>query len=169
MNPKYIITPILIPIVFFVSTAIHEYSHIAVAHMLNIECELDYISMMCGRMTLYGHIASTDMAMIAAAGSIGIIIFASALMVLPDIFYSKVSAIIIFGRAWLDMRPIAGLDGGVLVESIGYNITIYILVVEIIVCAIGVGVCITRMHVMSWSALNSTYGRCVDTVSTIRT
>ena len=117
-----------------VATLIHECCHLAAAHSLGLEASLGALTLTTGSVFVYGDMTSTQTAIIALAGSLGLVI-AGVLMVRlsgsPPVL--KMIGIIFLCRAFVDAIPINDMDGALIAGSIGYLAAWALVIIEVLI------------------------------------
>ena len=117
-----------------VGTLFHEGCHLAAAISLGIPATLDTCTLSTGSVTLYGSMTDAQTAIIALAGSIGLVIAGVLLVRLSAAPVVRMIGVVFLCRAWVDVLPVSGFDGGLIAGSAGYLIAVLIVMVEVLVC-----------------------------------
>ena len=138
MNLKSVETSLLGAITLLlgwgIGTLVHEAGHIVAAGALGIPVTLGECTLSTGSVILHGSMTDTQTAVIALAGSIGLVIAGVLLVKLSRAPVVRMVGVIFLCRAWVDVLPIAGYDGGMIAGSAGYLIAALIVIAEILVC-----------------------------------
>ena len=117
-----------------VGTLFHEGCHLAAAISLGIPSTLGSCTLSTGSVTLYGGMTDAQTAIIALAGSIGLVIAGVLLVRLSAAPVVRMIGVVFLCRAWVDVLPVSGSDGGLIAGSAGYLIAVLIVIVEVLVC-----------------------------------
>lgn len=115
-------------------TLLHEGCHLLAAGTLGIPATLGPCTLTTGYVTLYGGMTDTQTAIIALAGSFGLVIAGVVLVRLSSNPALRMIGVVFLVRAWVDMVPIAGRDGGLLAGSVGYLVAWIIVITEVLIC-----------------------------------
>ena len=116
-----------------VGTVFHECCHLAAAYSLSIPASLGTCSLSTGSVILYGDMTSTQTAVIALAGSLGLVIAGVALVRFSRVPVVRMFGVIFLCRAWVDVLPLSGYDGGLIAGSVGYVVAVMIVIAEVLV------------------------------------
>lgn len=133
---------IVLAVAWGISTVFHEVCHTLVAYFLGYESYVCELTLSTGSVRVVGDMSAFDIALVAVAGSVGIIV-AGVLLVRTGSAYLKMAGIVFLCRAWIDVLPITGLDGWFIAGSAGYAVAYIVAVVELLVCG-GVILCEVR-------------------------
>lgn len=117
-----------------VATMLHECCHLATAHSLGYEASLGVLSFSTGSVFVYGEMPPHELALIAIAGSLGLIAIGVALILLSAYPAARMIGIVFLCRAWIDALPICDTDGAMMVEGTGWVIAWLLAIAEILVC-----------------------------------
>jgi len=138
MNLKHIETSLLGAITLLtgwgIGTLLHECSHLAGAYALGVPATLGTCTLSTGSVILYGGMTDAQTTIIALAGSIGLVIAGVALLRLSRNPALRMIGIVFLARAWVDVLPLTGYDGGLIAGSAGYVIAMIILIAEVLIC-----------------------------------
>lgn len=138
MNLKRIETALLGAITLLmgwgVGTLFHEGCHLAGACACGVPAEIESLTISSGLVILYGDLTATQTIIIALAGSLGLVIAGVLLVWLSAAPVVRMIGVVFLCRAWVDVLPITGYDGGLIAGSAGYLIAVLILIVEVLVC-----------------------------------
>jgi len=117
-----------------IGTLLHECSHMAGAYALGVPATLGTCTLSTGSVILYGELTAIQTTIIALLGSLGLVIAGVALVRLSDIPALRMIGIVFLCRAWIDVLPLTGYDGGLIAGSAGYVIATAILIAEVMIC-----------------------------------
>ena len=130
---------IILSVAWGTSTVFHEVCHVFVAYLLGYESYIGAFTLSTGEMFVVGDMSALDTALVAVAGSVGIIVV-GVLLVRSGSAYVKMAGIVFLCRAWIDVLPIVGFDGWLIAGSAGYAVAYMVAVAELLVCG-GVILC----------------------------
>ena len=122
-----------------ISTVFHEVCHVFVAYLLGYDSYAGAFTLSTGSVFVVGDMSAFDIALVAVAGSVGVIV-AGVLLVRTGSSYLKMAGIVFLCRAWIDVIPISDLDGGLILGSAGFAVAYMVAIVELLVCG-GVILC----------------------------
>ena len=125
---------VLLLIGWGVGTLLHECCHLIGAYACGIPATLGTCTLSTGYVICEGSMTSAQTAIIALAGSLGLVIAGVLMVWLSGIPEVRMIGIIFLARAWIDVLPLAGYDGGLIVGSAGYVIAGVIVIAEVLVC-----------------------------------
>lgn len=128
-----ILGAIILTVAWGVSTVFHEVCHFLVAGLLGYEASIGAFALTTGSVFVNGEMCAVDVALIAVAGSVGLIVV-GVLLVRFTSSYLKMAGIVFLCRAWVDVIPIGDLDGGLIVGSVGAGIAYGVAIAEVLVC-----------------------------------
>lgn len=131
---NYILGGAILALAWGSSTFLHELFHIIVARSLGIPAEFGNLSISTGSMIAYGEMTSLETAVVAMAGSFGLIIVGAILVRCENNLFAKMAGIIFLCRAWVDALPIDGMDGGLILVNAGYANAYVIVIAEVLIC-----------------------------------
>lgn len=138
MNQKRIKTSLLGAICLILGwgagTILHEYGHLAGAYAFGLPATLGQITLSTGSVFVQGDMTGTQTAVIAIAGSLCLMVAGVLMVRLSGNPMVRMIGIVFLCRAWIDVLPISGFDGGILAGSTGHAIAMLIVVVEVLVC-----------------------------------
>jgi len=117
-----------------VGTLVHEGCHIAGAYAYGIPATLGACSLSKGVVIIEGCMSPAQTAFIALAGSLGLVIAGVLMVRLSVAPVMRMIGIIFLCRAWVDVLPVAGYDGGLIAGSVGFMIAAVIVSAEVLIC-----------------------------------
>jgi len=117
-----------------VGTLFHECCHLAAAYSLGIPATLGACSLSKGVVIIEGSMSPAQTAVIALAGSLGLVIAGVLMVRLSRVPAVRMIGVVFLCRAWVDVLPVAGYDGGLIAGSAGYAVAMMIVIAEIVVC-----------------------------------
>lgn len=115
------------------STLLHECFHLVSAYSLGLDASLDAITLTTGSVLISGEMTSSETAIVAVAGSIGLIAIG---VLLTRIKHpaARMIGIVFLCRAWIDALPLFDLDGAIMAEGSGWLIAWMVVIAEILIC-----------------------------------
>jgi len=138
MNRKRIETTLLGAILLLlgwgIGTLVHEGCHILAARTVGVPATLGLCTLSTGSVILHGSMTDAQTAVIALAGSLGLVIAGVALARLSHNPALRMIGVVFLCRAWVDVIPLAGYDGGLFAASAGYGLAMLIVIAEVLVC-----------------------------------
>ncbi len=117
-----------------VGTLLHECGHMLVARSLGLSASFGTLTLTTGSVFVHADLTDAQTALIAVAGSLALIIAGVVMVRFSANPALRMIGIVFLCRAWIDVLPICGFDGGLIAGSAGYSIAIFIVIVEVVVC-----------------------------------
>lgn len=114
------------------STLIHEICHIIIARSLGLPASLGKLTLTTGSVFVSGDMTNTETALVAVAGSIGLIIMGW-LLTRASSVYIRMIGVIFLCRAFVDAIPISTMDGALIAGSVGYLAAWSIVIIEVLI------------------------------------
>jgi len=114
-------------------TLLHELCHLMTARSLGLAATLGPCTISTGSIFIHGDMMQIETALIAVAGSVGLII-AGLLLLKHRNRYLSMIGVVFLCRAWVDALPLMDLDGAMIAGSAGYVIAWGIVVAEVLIC-----------------------------------
>lgn len=115
------------------STLLHELCHLMTARSLGIAATPGRCTLSTGSVIIYAPMTPLETAIVAIAGSLGLVL-AGILLTGHHHMYVRMIGIVFLARAWIDVLPICGWDGGRIAGSVGYGTAVAIVIIEILIC-----------------------------------
>ena len=138
MNHKHVESTICGAICLIVgwgaATLLHECCHLAAARSLGLPASLGKITFTTGSVFVSGDMTNIETALVAVAGSIGLITAGVMLVRLSSNPAARMVGIIFLSRAWIDALPLCDLDGAIMAEGTGWLIAWTVVIAEILIC-----------------------------------
>lgn len=138
MNRKTIETALLGSICLLIgwgsATLLHECCHLAVARSLGLPATLGTLTLTTGSVFVSGDMTAIQAALVAVAGSLGLVIAGVAMVRLSSNPAVRMIGVVFLCRAWVDVIPVCDLDGAIFAGAAGYVIAVIILLAEVLVC-----------------------------------
>ena len=116
------------------ATLLHECCHLAAARSLGLPASLGKLTLTTGSVVVPGGMTNIETALVAVAGSIGLITAGVLLVRLSSTPAARMVGIIFLCRAWIDALPLFDLDGAIMEEGAGWLIAWTVVIVEILIC-----------------------------------
>jgi hypothetical protein len=116
------------------ATLLHECCHLAAARSLGLPASLGKITLTTGSVFVHGDMTNIETALVAVAGSIGLITAGVLLVRLSSNPAARMVGVIFLSRAWIDALPLFDLDGAIMEESTGWLIAWTVVIAEILIC-----------------------------------
>ena len=117
-----------------IGTLVHEGCHLLAAGAFGLPATLGACTLSTGSVFIHGGMTDTQTALIALAGSLGLVVAGVALVRLSSNPAMRMIGVVFLCRAWVDVVPIVGSDGGLIAGSAGYVVAILIVVGEVLIC-----------------------------------
>jgi len=117
-----------------VGTLLHEGCHLLAAGAFNIPATLGQCTISTGSVILCGSLTAPQTAIIAMAGSVGLVIAGVVMVRLSSNPAIRMVGVVFLCRAWVDVLPIGGMDGAFIAGSAGYFVAGCIVIIEITIC-----------------------------------
>lgn len=115
------------------STLLHECGHLAVAGSLGLPASLGTLTLTTGSVFVHGDMTTIETALVAVAGSLGLIIIGW-LLTATRSQHIRMVGIVFLCRAWIDALPLCDLDGAIMAESTGYVIAWVVVLAAVLIC-----------------------------------
>lgn len=115
------------------ATLLHECCHLAAARSLGLPASLESCTFTTGSIFVHGDMTTIEIALVAVAGSFGLIIIGWLLTCASSI-YVRMIGIMFLSRAWIDTLPLFDLDGAIMAEGTGMVIAWAVVVAAVLVC-----------------------------------
>jgi len=115
------------------STLLHECGHLVAARSLGLQATLGGLTLTTGSVFISGNMTATETALVAVAGSIGLIVIGWILTGAQS-QYVRMIGIMFLCRAWIDVLPICDTDGAWIASSAGYAVAATIVIAEVLIC-----------------------------------
>lgn len=116
------------------ATLLHECFHLATARSLGFPASLGKLTLTTGSVFVPGEMTNIETALVAVAGSIGLIAIGVLLVRLSNNPAARMVGIIFLCRAWIDALPLCDLDGAIMAEGAGWLIAWMVVIAEILIC-----------------------------------
>jgi hypothetical protein len=116
------------------ATLLHECCHLAAARSLGLPASLEKLTLTTGSVIVPGDLTNTETALVAVAGSIGLIIIGVLLVRIPGRPVARMVGVMFLCRAWIDALPLFDLDGAIMAEGTGWLIAWIVVIAEILIC-----------------------------------
>ena len=114
-------------------TLLHELFHLMMARSLGLTAAPGRCTLTTGSIFVHSPMTGVETALVAVAGSIGLIII-GLILLKHSSRYLNMIGVVFLCRAWVDALPVFDLDGGILAGSAGMAIAWGVLIVEVIIC-----------------------------------
>jgi hypothetical protein len=98
---------------------------------------------------VYGALTSHETALVAIAGSLGLIVAGVALILLSAHPAARMIGIVFLCRAWIDALPVCDLDSAMMAEGTGWIIAWLVAIAEILICGGMIWYALNDRHVYS--------------------
>ena len=115
-------------------TLVHECCHLVGAYSFGLPTTLGTCTLTTGSVFVHGDMTAVQTAVIAVVGSLGLVIAGVLMVKLSDSSVVRMIGVVFLCRAWIDVLPISGMDGGLIAGSVGYAVALVIVVAEVVVC-----------------------------------
>ena len=115
------------------ATLLHEGCHLAVARSLGLPTSLGTLTLTTGSVFVQGDMTNIETALVAVAGSLGLIIIGWLLTRASSVYF-RMMGIMFLSRAWIDTLPLFDLDGAIMAEGTGMVIAWAVVVAAVLVC-----------------------------------
>lgn len=116
------------------ATILHECFHLMTASALGLPASLGKLTFTTGSVFVSGDMTNIETALVAVAGSIGLITIGVLLVRLSSNPAARMVGIIFLCRAWIDALPLCDLDGAIMAEGAGWLIAWTVVIAEILIC-----------------------------------
>lgn len=127
-----ILGAIILSCAWGVSTVLHEVCHFIVAGLLGYETSIGAFTFTTGSVFVIGEMSAVDTALVAVAGSAGLVVAGGILVRCTDSTCLKMCGIVFLCRAWVDALPIGDMDGGLIAGSVGIVIAYAVVIIEVL-------------------------------------
>lgn len=114
-------------------TLLHELCHLMTARSLGLVATPGRCTIATGHIVVHGDMTSIETALVAVAGSAGLILI-GLLLIKHSSRYLNMIGLVFLCRAFIDAIPLIGLDGAFIAGSAGAVIAWGILAAEILIC-----------------------------------
>lgn len=114
-------------------TLLHELCHLMTARSLGLVATPGRCTIATGHIVVHGDMTSIETALVAVAGSAGLILI-GLLLIKHSSKYLNMIGLVFLCRAWIDALPLMDLDGAILAGSAGAVIAWGILIIEMLIC-----------------------------------
>ena len=114
------------------ATLLHECFHLVSAYSLGLDASLDAITLTTGSVLISGEMTSSETAIVAVAGSIGLITIGW-LLTRASSVYIRMIGVVFLCRAFVDAIPISTMDGALIAGSVGYLAAWSIVIIEVLI------------------------------------
>ena len=115
-------------------TLLHEAGHIIAAGAFGIPATLGDCTLSTGSVVMHGGMTDAQTALTALAGSLILVITGVALVRLSCNPALRMIGVVFLCRAWVDVLPIVGYDGGLIAGSAGYMVAMLVVLAEVLIC-----------------------------------
>lgn len=115
------------------ATLLHELCHLMAARTLGLAATPGRCTFSTGSIFIHAQMTPLETTIVAIAGSLGLVL-AGIMLTRNHNRYVQMIGVIFLCRAWLDVLPITGLDGGLIAGSAGYLIAVLIVIIEVLLC-----------------------------------
>lgn len=126
-------------------TLLHELCHLMTARSLGLVATPGRCTIATGSIFVHGDMTSIETALVAVAGSAGLILI-GLLLIKHRSKYLNMIGLVFLCRAWIDALPLMDLDGALIAGSAGAVIAWGILAAEMLICGGAI-----------WGAMNRKY------------
>lgn len=116
------------------ATLLHECCHIAVAASMGFPASLGPLTLSTGSVYIPGYIPPEQTAIIAVAGSLGLLLIGVPLALLTHSPYTRMIGVVVLCRAWIDALPLVSFDGALMAQGTGLVFAWGLAIVEILLC-----------------------------------
>lgn len=114
------------------ATILHECFHLATASALGLPASLGKITFTTGSVFVLGDMTNIETALVAVAGSIGLITVGW-LLTRASSVYIRMIGVVFLCRAFIDAIPISTMDGALIAGSVGYLAAWSIVIIEVLI------------------------------------
>jgi len=116
------------------ATLLHECFHLAAARSLGLPASLGKLTLTTGSVFVSGDLTNIETAMVAVAGSMGLITIGVLLVRISSNPVARMVGIMFLCRAWIDALPLCDLDGVIMAEGTGLVLAWAVVIAEILIC-----------------------------------
>lgn len=115
------------------ATLAHELCHLMTARSLGLVATPGRCTLTTGSVFVHGDMTNIETALVAVAGSLGLIIIGY-LLTRAHSLYVRMMGVMFLSRAWIDALPLMDLDGALIAGSAGAVIAWGIVIAEMLIC-----------------------------------